>query len=83
LSQGHSKSCDVVVVQIEDAFTPVGFSGAVDAYVETDQVPKTLDREDERSPDVDTGDVFDVQNFQGFLRLGEWCHASCGGSTVP
>ena len=81
-SQGYSKFCDVVVVQIEGAFTPVVFAGAVDIYVETDQVPKTLDRGDERSPGIDTGDVVNVQNFQEFLRLGQWSHGLRGGSTI-
>ena len=82
LSQGHSEFRDVVVVQLEDAFTPVVSVVAVDAYAEADQVPKTLNRGDERSPDVDTEDVFDFQNFQEFLRLGQWCHALCGGGTL-
>ena len=82
LSQGHSEFGDVVVVQLEDALTPVVFVVAEDLYPETDQVPKMLNRGDERNPDIDTGDVFDVQNFEEFLRLGQWCHALCGGSTV-
>ena len=46
LSQGRSEFRDVVVVQLEDAFTPVVFVVAVDIYAETDQIPKTLDRGD-------------------------------------
>ena len=81
LSQGHNEFSDVTVVQLEDALAPLALVVAVDAYMEADQVPKTLNRGDERSPDVDTGDVLDFQNFQEFLRLGQWCHALRGGST--
>ena len=82
LGQGHSELCDVVVVQLEDAFTPVVFAGAMDIYVEIDQVSKILNRRDERGVDGDTGNVLDVQDFQGSLRLGQWCHALRGGSTT-
>jgi len=82
LSQGHSEFRNVVIVQLEDALTLLVFVGAVDIYVEIDQVPKTLNRGDGRRIDVETGHVPDVQNCQEFLRLGQWCHALGGGSIV-
>ena len=82
LSQGHSEFGDVVVVQLEDALAPVAFVMTVDIYFEVDQVPETLNRGEERSIDVDTGVVFDDQNFQRFLYLGQWCQALRGGNTV-
>jgi len=82
LSQGHSELSDVVVVQLEDAFTPLVLTGAEVIYVEIDQIPKTLNRGDERRIDVDTEHVLDTQNFQRFLRLIQWCYALRGGSTV-
>ena len=82
LSQGHSEFGDVVVVQLEVALTVVVFAATEVLYIDTDQVPKTSKRGDERRIDVDTGHVFDSQDFQRFLRSRQWCYALRGGSTA-
>ena len=82
LSQGHGEFGDVIVIQLEDALAPAAYVVTVDLYAELDQVPKTLDRGDKRSINADTENVFDVQDFEQFLRFGQWCHALCSGSTV-
>ena len=64
LSQGHSEFGDVVVVQLEDALAIVVFVTTGALYVETDQVPKKLNRGDGRRIDVDAENFFDVQDFQ-------------------
>ena len=64
MSQGHSKLGDVVVAQLKYASAHIISVVAADLYVEIDQVPETLNWGDERSVDVDTQVVFDVQDFQ-------------------
>lgn len=75
LSQGHSEFGDVVI-HVEDAFAPV-----VCIMIKAGQVPKTSNR-GERSINVDAGEVFDLQNLQRFLRLGQWGQALRGRSSV-
>jgi len=82
LSQGHSEFGNVVVVQLEDALVPAISAAAIALHFEMDQALKILNRRDGRSTDFDAGDVFNVQNFQRFLRLGQWYNALRGGSIV-
>jgi len=65
LSQGHSEFGDLVVVQLEDALAAVVFVAVAAApHVKIDQVPKKLNRGDERRIEADTEIFFDVQDFQ-------------------
>jgi len=55
---------------------------AVGLYVETDQVPESLNWGDKGGIDDGNGEAPNVQDFQRFFHLGQWYHALCSEDPI-